>query len=277
MIRGLASVLLLLHPLACFAETCSLGWVCVEPQPVADHIELVANNLQPWPLTVSLRVRSDDLQVSPSAEVTRSLDGGQRLTLAVLTGPGADGDGSGPGEYRYQFDWAVGRLDAVHDDSHVYQLPYASGRSFYVLQGFGASFSHTGLERWTVDFDMPEGTPVHAARGGVVVRVQDRHDRACWEPGCARYANFIVVLHDDLTTGEYYHLQHRGAVVTVGQQIEPGALIGYSGNTGKSTMPHLHFGVYRASSWGKTQSVPVRFDTGTGVLEPESGRRYLRP
>lgn len=273
MIRALAGVLLLTHPLACFAEACSLGWVCVEPQTAAGRVELVASNLKSWPLTVSLRVLTKDMQVRPSAEVTRSLDGGERLTLAILTGPGLEADG----EYRYRFDWTVGRLDAVHDDSYVYQLPYAPGRSFRVLQGFGASFSHTGLERWTVDFDMPEGTPVHAARGGVVVRVQERHDRACWEPGCARYANFVVVLHDDMTTGEYYHLQHRGAAVTVGQRIGPGTLIGYSGNTGKSTMPHLHFGVYRASSWGKTQSVPVRFTTADGVLEPESGRRYLRP
>jgi len=276
--KRLVGVLLLGFPILSAGSDCSLGWVCVAPQPAGGRIELVATNLQPWPLTVSLRVDTESMVVDPAAEVTRSLDGDERQVLMVLAHADADPGDTEEQDYRYEFDWTVGRTDAVHDDDHVYQLPFASGESFPVLQGYGARFSHTGLERWTVDFDMPVGTPVHAARGGVVVRVQERHDRSCWEPGCGRYANFVVVLHEDMTTGEYYHLMHRGASVSVGQQVEPGALIGYSGDTGKSTMPHLHFGVYRASSWGRTQSLPVRFDTAAGLVEqPRSGRRYRRP
>ncbi|MGD8977925.1 MAG: M23 family metallopeptidase [Gammaproteobacteria bacterium] len=278
MSNRLLGVLLLGFPILSAASECSLGWVCVAPQPAGGSVELVATNLQPWPLTVSLRVDTESMVVDPAAEVTRSLDGDERQVLMVLARADADpGDTEEP-DYRYEFDWTVGRTDAVHDDDHVYQLPFASGQSYRVLQGYGARFSHTGLEHWTVDFDMPVGTPVHAARGGVVVRVQERYDRSCWEPGCGRYANFVVVLHEDMTTGEYYHLMHRGASVSVGQQVEPGALIGYSGDTGKSTMPHLHFGVYRASSWGRTQSLPVRFVTAAGLVEqPRSGRRYRRP
>lgn len=267
-------VLLLGFPTLSAASECSLGWVCVAPRTAGDRIEFVATNLQAWPLTVTLRVDTRSMEADPAAEVTRSLDGDEHQVLMVL----AHADGMGEPDYRYEFDWTVGRMDADHDDGHVYQLPFASGQSYRVLQGYGAGFSHTGLEHWTVDFDMPVGTPVHAARGGVVVRVQERHDRSCWGPGCGRYANFVVVLHEDMTTGEYYHLMHRGAAVTVGQRVEPGALIGYSGDTGKSTMPHLHFGVYRASSWGRTQSLPVRFDTAAGLVERlRSGLRYGRP
>ena len=276
MSRRLALVLLFGLSIPSAASDCSLGWVCVAPQPADGRVEFVATNLQPWPLTVSLRVDTGSMELDPAAEVTRSLDGDERQVLVVLAHAGANG--TKERDYRYEFDWTVGRMDADHDDDHVYQLPFASGESYRVLQGYGAGFSHTGLERWTVDFDMPVGTPVHAARGGVVVRVQERHDRSCWEPGCGRYANFVVVLHEDMTTGEYYHLMHRGAAVTVGQQVEAGALIGYSGDTGKSTMPHLHFGVYRASDWGRTQSLPVRFDTAAGlVAQPRSGHRYRRP
>ena len=146
-------------------------------------------------------------------------------------------------------------------------MPYASGRTYRVLQGYGSRFSHTGLEAYAVDFDMPEGTPVHAARAGVVARVEESHSRGCWdEPGCNASANYIVILHTDGTTGEYYHLQQRGAYVNVGDSVRRGQLIGRSGNTGHTAIPHLHFAVYRASSWGNTQSIPVRFQSADGII-----------
>ncbi|HZD53275.1 MAG TPA: M23 family metallopeptidase, partial [Woeseiaceae bacterium] len=129
-----------------------------------------------------------------------------------------------------------------------------------------------------VDFDMPEGTPVYAARGGLVARIEESHSRGCWKDGCGGYANYIVILHDDLTTGEYYHLQHDGALVEPGERVAAGQKIGLSGNTGHTTMPHLHFAVYRAAEWGKTQSVPVRFATASGIVDhPRRGARYEAP
>ena len=278
MIRSLLLIVMLSAPAAAMGGKCSLGWVCVEPVETDRRVELVARNLQPWPVTVSVRVETEDMRAAPAAEVTHTLGGGERHTLLSLSDADMGTGGGIAGSYRYFFDWSVGRLDANHDDSYVYQLPYAAADSYRVLQGYGAPLSHTGLEYWTVDFDMPVGTPVYAARDGVVVRLREKHDRACWEPRCGRYANFVVVLHDDMTTGEYYHLRQHGVVVDVGQRVAQGALLGYSGNTGKSTMPHLHFGVYRASSWGRTESVPVRFLTDNGILQrPESGRRYRHP
>lgn len=250
------------------ADSCSLDWVCVERVARTGGTDLVAVNLKPWPLTISLRVEGDAIVAEPATEVTLSLDGHERRRAL----------GVGGGGYRFHYDWTVGRLDAAHDDAVVYRLPHAEDASFRLLQGFGSSFSHTGLEAYAVDFDMPVGTPVHAARAGVVVRTVARHDRACWDPACGRYANFIVVLHDDGTTGEYYHLRRGGVLVDVGQRVEAGQPIGYSGHTGRSTMPHLHFGVYRAVAWGKTQSVPIRFATRRGIVAyPTSGERYRHP
>jgi murein DD-endopeptidase MepM/ murein hydrolase activator NlpD len=122
---------------------------------------------------------------------------------------------------------------------------------------------------------MPEGTPVHAARAGVVARVVESNDRGCWKDGCGRYANFIVVLHSDGTTGEYYHLQQAGALVEVGQSVARGQRIGLSGNTGHTAMPHLHFAVYRATEDGQTQSIPVRFQSADGTVNvPRRGARH---
>ncbi len=165
--------------------------------------------------------------------------------------------------------------NTVHDDHHLYSLPYASNKSYRVLQGFGSRFSHTGLEEFAVDIDMPIGTPVHAARAGKVVEVEKSHSRGCWEDGCGKYANFIVILHSDGTTGEYYHLRRGGSVVGVGDTVTQGQKIGYSGNTGHTTMPHLHFAVYCAVGWGSTQSIPVRFQSRDGIIErPRRGARY---
>jgi len=83
------------------------------------------------------------------------------------------------------------------------------------------------------------------------------------------------VVHADGTTGEYYHLAPGSALVEVGQDVTAGQAIARSGNTGYSTVPHLHFGVYRADADGLTQSIAVRFQARAGVVvEPRAGARY---
>jgi murein DD-endopeptidase MepM/ murein hydrolase activator NlpD len=170
----------------------------------------------------------------------------------------------------------VGAIDADHDDTYEYRLPYGDDSSWPVTQGYGAKLSHRGPEQFTVDFGMPAGTPVHAAREGLVVLAEDSHATGCWSDECARLANFVVVLHVDGTTGEYFHLQHGSVQVRVGDRVRRGQPLALSGNTGYSTAPHLHFGVYRTGRDGTTQSVAVRFLTREGVIgEPRAGARYL--
>ena len=55
-------------------------------------------------------------------------------------------------------------------------------------------------------------------------------------------------------------MRKNGAAVEVGDILKAGDLIGYSGNTGFSSLPHLHFAVYKAKSHGKFQSVPFQFE-----------------
>lgn len=172
--------------------------------------------------------------------------------------------------------WALGSVDADHDDGYLYRLPYANGVSFPIIQGYGAKLSHRGVERYTLDFAMPVGTPVHAAREGVVVLVEDSHERGCAREECGRFANFVVVLHDDGTTGEYFHLERGSAQVRAGERVARGQWLARSGNTGFSTTPHLHFGVYRTGRDRTTISLAVRFDTRRGAISmPRSGAHYL--
>ncbi len=64
-----------------------------------------------------------------------------------------------------------------------------------------------------------------------------------WNGG---YGNYIVVLHPNGTQTLYAHLQK--SIVLQGGRVEKGQVIGYSGNTGKSTGPHLHFEVRGAKN-----------------------------
>lgn len=172
--------------------------------------------------------------------------------------------------------WQVGALNPDHDDDYAYRLPYASDESYLVLQGYGSKLSHQGAEYFTVDFKMREGTHVHAAREGIVVLVEASHDGGCWSPECADLANYIVVLHPDGTTGEYFHILKDGALVVPGQHVARGQLIALSGNTGYSTTPHLHFGVYERGPSGATHSIGVRFATRSGVIDTlRPGALYL--
>lgn len=250
---------------------CYDNWICLDEIDYGKAIELRARNLRDIPVTFTLDVSPRNLTIDGPDTVTRTLDPHQSLTVMHL----ARRDDRKNGSYRHSLRWTVGHMDVNHDDDHLYALPYAKKRTYRVLQGYGSRFSHTGREEFSIDFKMREGTPVHAARSGVVARIEEAHSKGCWQDGCGKYANFIVVLHSDGSTGEYYHLQKNGALVDTGDAVVAGQMIGLSGNTGHTTMPHLHFGVYRAISRGRTQSISVRFQSADGIIDrPRSGARY---
>jgi murein DD-endopeptidase MepM/ murein hydrolase activator NlpD len=173
-------------------------------------------------------------------------------------------------------DVALGRVGADHDDGYLYRLPYGDDVSFPIIQGYDTKLSHRGLERFTLDFGMPVGTPVHSARDGVVVLAEDSHALGCPHERCGRFANFVVVLHPDGTTGEYFHLARGSVQVRPGERVARGQWLALSGNTGFSTAPHLHFGVYRTGEGRTTESLAVRFETRAGPTRtPRSGAHYL--
>lgn len=250
---------------------CDENIFCINEERIDDQVFVRAENLSAFPLTYSLQVRTQSKNSNDSETVTRTLGARESHLAMTLDNSQKNAEGG----VRYKYDWTVGDMEAVHDDEHVYQLPYENGKSYRVIQGYGSRFSHTGLEQFAIDFRMDEGTPVHAARSGIVARAVEENSVGCWRPGCGAHANFIVVLHDDGTTSEYYHLQKDGVLVEVGERIIAGQNIALSGNTGHTTIPHLHFAVYRAIEWGKTQSIPVRFVTADGMIEsPRRGGRY---
>lgn len=250
---------------------CADDWLGVDEIRDGGNIELRATNLQEYPITFSMRVITKGLDADGPKSVTQTLQGSESETVMTLR----TNQDKHTGRYRIECDWTVGDKDAEHDDDQVYLFPYANESSYRIIQTYGSSLSHTGLEEYALDFYMDVGTPVHAARSGVVARLEESNDKGCWEKGCGAHANYVVILHDDGTTGEYYHLKKDGALVDVGQKVIAGEEIALSGNTGHTTMPHLHFAVYRAASWGSTKSIPVRFLSVDGVIDnPRRFQRY---
>jgi murein DD-endopeptidase MepM/ murein hydrolase activator NlpD len=161
---------------------------------------------------------------------------------------------------------------------YAYRLPYRAGKTFAVLQGFHGTFSHRGSNEFAVDFDCPVATPVLATRPGIVVASNAAAQGAGTTPDFLEYrrTNFVLVLHDDGTLGEYMHLAPSGIEVSPGQRVERGQELALSGNTGFSSTPHLHFQVMTASDDGiSARSFPIRFAVGPHhVEEPVQGRSY---
>ncbi len=183
---------------------------------------------------------------------------------------------SGRRGYSISYSYARGDPREVeHNDDHHYLLPFAHGEKFQVSQGYYGEFTHYGENTYALDFDMEIGTPVHAARDGTVVEV--KQDSNVGGPS-ARYdghANYILIQHADGSYGNYVHLKQNGAVVEPGDEVRAGRHIGYSGNTGRSSGPHLHFDVRVPQKDGRMQSIPTRFIDHSGeTVRIEENRFY---
>ena len=125
--------------------------------------------------------------------------------------------------------------------SSPYVLPFPVNQAFSVSNTIGHYvLGNGGVGLYAIDFGMPVGTPIVAARGGTVVAVRESfHD----DNGVDLEENFVFIRHDDETIGRYFHLTHDGALVEQGEEVVQGVTIGMSGNTGQSAGPHLHFDV----------------------------------
>ena len=88
-----------------------------------------------------------------------------------------------------------------------------------------------------VDLAAPEGTPIYASRSGKVIT-------AAYDSSCGYY---VQINHGDGYRSVYMHMTHY--IVKKGQQVSRGEVIGYCGSTGKSTGPHLHFGISKNGSY----------------------------
>lgn len=115
-----------------------------------------------------------------------------------------------------------------------------------LTQSFGATpdspILYNGQPHNGIDIRAPIGTPVYAAENGEVVRVGNTDAF----PKCLSYGKWVLIRHSNNLATLYAHLSL--IKVQGGAMIKQGELIGYSGDTGYATGPHLHFTVYDANT-----------------------------
>jgi murein DD-endopeptidase MepM/ murein hydrolase activator NlpD len=152
-------------------------------------------------------------------------------------------------------------------DELTYSLPVDENSRWELGQEFNGEYSHHDEQnRYAVDFIVPVGTQVLAARAGVVMETIANYDGGGHNAKVyATRANFIRILHDDGSMGLYAHLKEDGILVHPGQRVGLGEPIGYSGNTGFSSGPHLHFAL-QINTGLKLVSIPFQMVGPQGFL-----------
>lgn len=137
-----------------------------------------------------------------------------------------------------------------------YLLPFPAGHEHTLTQGNCGAASHGGRFRYSFDFEMPIGTPVTAARDGIVETVRD--DRP---DGTRRLGdeNFVIIRHEDGELSRYIHLTRGGALVQKGDRVAAGDTIARSGDSGRSAFPHLHFDVSDRCGFDGCHTIPSAF------------------
>jgi murein DD-endopeptidase MepM/ murein hydrolase activator NlpD len=148
----------------------------------------------------------------------------------------------------------------------VYVLPYPVGAAYEVLQSY---CSNPGSHRnqLAYDFLMSEGTPVTAARGGIVVALVDQWEDTDWD---STHFNYVFIQHEDGTAAFYAHLQLHSLLVQLGARVNVGQPIGTSGHCG-TPIADLHFGVYRTWPVADGNDLAVNFRNADGPLDSRGG------
>ncbi|MEO0729470.1 MAG: M23 family metallopeptidase [Pseudomonadota bacterium] len=236
--------------------------LCIETITTRQAVTFYAiNRKRHLTISVKLRLELENMVAERGARRAHVLRGGERRRLFRIT------RSKRRWRYRYWSRWMPGDVTARHDPNHVYLLPYAMGERYLVSQSCNGRFSHTGRSKYAIDFAMPEGTPIHASRSGRVISIKSNSTRGGPDRSFARDGNYIAVEHADRTIAYYYHLAFRGVAVRQGTRVQAGDLIGFSGNTGFSRGPHLHFVVQVPTrDLRTTRSIKVRFATDRGRI-----------
>jgi len=154
-----------------------------------------------------------------------------------------------------------------------YVLPYPIGKKYLCSQSFGGNISHQGVFYFSVDFDMPKGSIITAARKGRVIFFQENfYDQ---DLGTEK-SNVVIIQHKDSTYARYAHLTHNGTLVEVRQEVETGDTLGFSGSSGSPGHYHLHFDVTEDCPQTNCQTIPFKFKNCSPDHHPlKSGVYYI--
>lgn len=132
----------------------------------------------------------------------------------------------------------IEELENAYDDAQDQEnLRWALPLRYHNVSSYYGNRTHpvTGEKSFHTGIDLaaPEGTPIVASRSGTVVKAEFQEEAG----------NFVTIDHYDGYDSSYLHMKKY--IVEVGQFVIAGQVIGYCGETGTATGPHLHFEVYK--------------------------------
>lgn len=226
-----------------------------------DRKVFYAQNNEFCPVSVQLTLELDNMATTGFANGVFVIpEYAQKYKLFELTGIKPRRKTS----YSYSYSAVFGDVFKTnYDENYRYDLPYKKGMRYRIEQGYNGRFTHQNEN--ALDFNMPQGSQVRAARAGVVIAVIQNFTETCLREECKRMANHILIYHSDGTIADYSHLQYNEARVAVGDTVNKGDLIALSGSTGYARGPHLHF-VCFLPGLDKQRAIKTKFRTGNGTM-----------
>ena len=154
------------------------------------------------------------------------------------------------------------------------EFPFAKNKEYIILQGNNTNFTHnSNFSRYAIDFNLKTNDTVHSATNGYVVGVIDKYEFGGKSDKWRDYGNFITVYDPDSGIFcQYSHLVKSGSLVAIGDRVEMGQPIALSGNTGQSTVEHLHFNCLKPiHNNDGLISIPVEFVNGQKGIDLKEG------
>lgn len=262
------------------AGTCGFA-EAKQPYPFSVTVErigngqnLIARNRGPAPVSVRLTLSgADNVVASQSLPVHAVVRPNSEMVLLQIR----PADPARSLRFSSQSAYNLGNFHAQHDPQARYRLPFADGGSFVISQAAdGPLTTHSAADSENaVDFTLPENTPIVAARDGTVIETEAANRYGGRDRVLLNMANYVRILHADETVATYAHLAPGGVTVAPGQRVTAGTLIGYSGATGYTAGPHLHFVVQKPAPTTQgfaMRSLALRFYVGNPpyVFEPRT-------
>lgn len=243
-------------------------------EKVADTYVIFADNSELAPVSVEYTYTSQNMSSSLQDKAVVVIPAlAKKFALSTLKAI----DKFAPTKFNYDVYFVLGDVNlALSETDFVYTLPFEKSKKHSIYQGYNGKFSHQDAS--SLDFSLQTGDKVYSARGGKVVTVVTENNRNCKTKECANFNNKIIILHSDGTFAEYVHLRQNGSVVKVGDEVSQGQHIGYSGNTGWSQGPHLHFSVFIPKMDGGRRYFKTKFSVAGSKVPVflSEGKTYAR-
>lgn len=216
-----------------------------------DSVQVFATNILACPthsITESLNTKSKEiLEFQPFEK--KLLFTSEKDTVQILK------------DFKFRMLFGTSTTLKRYDTLYNYALPFLKGKRYKILQGQNTNFTHKGSKsKYAIDFKMNVGQTVCAMKDGVVVAIKEDSNKGGSNKKYLNDGNYVMLYHKDGLFTQYVHLRKDGVIVNKGDVVKKGQPIAYSGNTGMSTEPHLHFGVYEATPMGFT-SIPYILDS----------------